>query len=106
MKILGIDPELRTIDFGIIYKQENKLSYFASGVIKTPDADFPQRLKVILASVSEVILTYTSDCSAIKKVFVNVNPQSTLFLGQAAPRSDLCTGQVLTFPWPSTLRAD
>jgi crossover junction endodeoxyribonuclease RuvC len=33
--------------------------------------------------VSEIIRTYSPDCAAIEKVFVNVNPQSTLLLGQA-----------------------
>ncbi len=83
MKILGIDPGLRTTGFGLINKQGNKLSYIASGTIKTPDADLPQRLKVILSGVSEIIRTYTPDCAAVEKVFVNVNPQSTLLLGQA-----------------------
>lgn len=83
MKILGIDPGLRTTGFGIIHKQGNKLSYIASGTIKTPDADLPQRLKTILSSVGEIIRTYGPDCAAIEKVFVNVNPQSTLLLGQA-----------------------
>jgi crossover junction endodeoxyribonuclease RuvC len=83
MKILGIDPGLRVTGFGIIHKQGNKLTYVASGTIKTPDADLPQRLKSILAGVSEVICTYAPNCAAIEKVFVNVNPQSTLLLGQA-----------------------
>lgn len=83
MKILGIDPGLRTTGFGIITKQGNKLGYVASGTIKTPDADLPQRLKTILSGVSEIIQTYSPDCAAIEKVFVNVNPQSTLLLGQA-----------------------
>ena len=83
MKILGIDPGLRTTGFGVIDKQGNKLSYIASGTIKTPDADLPERLKTIFAGVSEVIATYRPDCAAIEKVFVNVNPQSTLLLGQA-----------------------
>ena len=83
MKILGIDPGLRTTGFGLIQKHGNKLSYIASGTIKTPDADLPQRLKVILSGVSEIIRTYSPDCAAIEKVFVNVNPQSTLLLGQA-----------------------
>jgi crossover junction endodeoxyribonuclease RuvC len=83
MKILGIDPGLRTTGFGVIDKQGNKLTYIASGTIKTPDADLPQRLKTIFASVAEVIATYAPDCAAIEKVFVNVNPQSTLLLGQA-----------------------
>ncbi len=83
MKILGIDPGLRTTGFGVIQKDGNKLSYIASGTIKTPDGDLPQRLKVIFASVTEVIATYRPDCAAIEIVFVNVNPQSTLLLGQA-----------------------
>jgi crossover junction endodeoxyribonuclease RuvC len=83
MKILGIDPGLRTTGFGVIDKQGHKLSYIASGTIKTPDADLPQRLKTIFTSVAEVIATYAPDCAAIEKVFVNVNPQSTLLLGQA-----------------------
>ncbi|BEV13606.1 crossover junction endodeoxyribonuclease RuvC [Herbaspirillum sp. DW155] len=83
MKILGIDPGLRTTGFGVIHKQGNTLSYIASGTIKTPDGDLPSRLKVILASVGEVVKSYAPDCAAIEKVFVNVNPQSTLLLGQA-----------------------
>jgi crossover junction endodeoxyribonuclease RuvC len=83
LKILGIDPGLRTTGFGVIDKQGNKLTYIASGTIKTPDADLPERLKTIFAGVAEVIAAYTPDCAAIEKVFVNVNPQSTLLLGQA-----------------------
>jgi crossover junction endodeoxyribonuclease RuvC len=83
MKILGIDPGLRTTGFGIIHKAGNKLTYIASGTIKTPETDLPQRLKTILAGVSEIVQTYGPDCAAIEKVFVNVNPQSTLLLGQA-----------------------
>ncbi|NMM25814.1 MAG: crossover junction endodeoxyribonuclease RuvC [Glaciimonas sp.] len=83
MKILGIDPGLRTTGFGIIDKQGNRLAYIASGTIKTADASLPERLKVIFDSVAQVIATYHPDCAAIEKVFVNVNPQSTLLLGQA-----------------------
>jgi crossover junction endodeoxyribonuclease RuvC len=83
MKILGIDPGLRVTGFGVIHKQGNKLTYIASGTIKTPEADLPQRLKAILAGVSEVVRMYAPNCAAVEKVFVNVNPQSTLLLGQA-----------------------
>ncbi|MDF3036489.1 MAG: ruvC [Paucimonas sp.] len=83
MKILGIDPGLRITGFGIIRKQGNQLAYVASGTIKTPDTDLPERLKTIVEGISEIIATYKPDCAAIEKVFVNVNPQSTLLLGQA-----------------------
>lgn len=84
MIILGIDPALRTTGFGVIEKQGSRLRYIASGTIKTgSETALPPRLKVILASISEVVATYRPACAAIEKVFVNVNPQSTLLLGQA-----------------------
>jgi crossover junction endodeoxyribonuclease RuvC len=83
VKILGVDPGLRSTGFGVIRKQGSTLTYIASGTIKTPEASLPQRLKTILSGVSEIIGEYEPDCAAIEKVFVNVNPQSTLLLGQA-----------------------
>lgn len=84
MIILGIDPGLRTTGFGLIDKQGNKLRYIASGTIKTvAEGELPARLKIILQGIDEVVRTYRPDCAAVEKVFVNVNPQSTLLLGQA-----------------------
>ena len=84
MIILGIDPGLRTTGFGVIEKHGNKLRYIASGTVKTgSEGELPPRLKIILQGVSEIVGTYHPDCAAIEKVFVNVNPQSTLLLGQA-----------------------
>ncbi|QNA87882.1 crossover junction endodeoxyribonuclease RuvC [Massilia sp. Dwa41.01b] len=84
MIILGIDPGLRTTGFGVIEKHGSKLRYIASGTIKTGlEGALPPRLKIILDGVREVVATYGPHCAAIEKVFVNVNPQSTLLLGQA-----------------------
>ena len=84
MIILGIDPGLRTTGFGVIEKHGSKLRYIASGTIKTVAAgELPGRLKIILRGIAEIVSTYQPDCAAVEKVFVNVNPQSTLLLGQA-----------------------
>jgi crossover junction endodeoxyribonuclease RuvC len=84
MIILGIDPGLRTTGFGVIEKHGTKLRYIASGTIKTgSEGALPPRLKVIWHGIAEIVGTYRPDCAAIEKVFVNVNPQSTLLLGQA-----------------------
>jgi len=91
MRILGIDPGLRVTGFGIIEKQGNHLYYIGSGCIRTSgtgagspeNEDLPARLKVILDGIAEIIASYQPQQSAIEKVFVNVNPQSTLLLGQA-----------------------
>src|SRR6267143_1106072 len=83
LRILGIDPGLRITGFGIIEKNGSKLVYIASGCIKSGDADLPERLKIILENLREVIAQHQPQQIALEKVFVNVNPASTLALGQA-----------------------
>ena len=82
-RILGIDPGLRKTGFGVIDTLGSQLRYVASGCIKSGEGSLPERLKIILDGVREVIATYKPDQVAIEIVFVNVNPQSTLLLGQA-----------------------
>ena len=84
IRILGIDPGLRVTGFGVIEKHGNQLIYVASGCIKSNAYQLlPDRIATLFAGIREVIETYQPDQSAIEKVFVNVNPQSTLLLGQA-----------------------
>lgn len=84
MKVLGIDPGLRNTGFGIIEVVDNKPHYITSGVITTDSEDgLPLRIKTILDGISQIVKEYQPDIASIEKVFVNVNPQSTLLLGQA-----------------------
>ena len=83
MRILGIDPGLRVTGFGVIDKSGQQLAYVTSGRIKTPDGDLARRLKTILDALGEVIAECKPAQVALEKVFVNVNPSSTLLLGQA-----------------------
>jgi crossover junction endodeoxyribonuclease RuvC len=83
LRILGIDPGLRVTGFGIIEKNGASLAYIASGCIKSGNADLPGRLKTILDNLREVIAEHRPQQIALEKVFVNVNPRSTLALGQA-----------------------
>ena len=83
-RILGVDPGLRITGFGVIEKTGNKLSYLASGCIKTDaKASLPQRLGTIHSGLRELVAQYQPDQAVVEIVFVNVNPQSTLLLGQA-----------------------
>jgi crossover junction endodeoxyribonuclease RuvC len=83
VRILGIDPGLRVTGYGVLDKEGQLLHYVASGCIRTPDGELPERIKVILESLREVIELHRPQQVALEKVFVNVNPQSTLLLGQA-----------------------
>jgi crossover junction endodeoxyribonuclease RuvC len=86
MRILGIDPGLRTSGFGVLEAEASQLHYVASGTICTRDApsqNLPARLKILFDGVAEVVERYQPDVASVEIVFVNLNPQSTLLLGQA-----------------------
>ena len=86
MRILGIDPGLQTSGFGVVDVDGPHLRYVASGTIKTTHlerADLPGRLKVLFQGVCEVVERYQPDTASVEIIFVNVNPQATLLLGQA-----------------------
>lgn len=86
MRILGIDPGLQTTGFGVVDVAGHSLSYVASGVIKTTHLDMgnlPARLKVLYDGIRELRVRYEPDEASVEIVFVNVNPQATLLLGQA-----------------------
>jgi len=86
MRILGIDPGLQTSGFGVVDVDGPHLRYVASGTIKTTHlerADLPGRLKVLFEGVCEVVERYQPDTASVEIIFVNVNPQATLLLGQA-----------------------
>ena len=100
MRILGIDPGLRTTGFGVIDAQGARLQYIASGTISTVNTsrsqasseentllphrgDLPARIKLLCEGIAEVVATYQPDVAALEIVFVNVDPQATLLLGQA-----------------------
>jgi crossover junction endodeoxyribonuclease RuvC len=86
VRILGIDPGLQTTGFGVIDAQGPQMHYVASGTIRTRPADgalLPDRLRVIFEGITEVVQRYQPQVAACEIVFVNVNPQATLLLGQA-----------------------
>ena len=97
MKILGIDPGLRITGFGIIEKSGNRLRYVTSGCVKSGQGDLTVRLKVILEGLAEVIAANRPEEVAIEKVFLNVNPQSTLALGQARGTA-ICAAVIAGLP--------
>lgn len=86
MRILGIDPGLQCTGFGVIDSEGSALHYVASGTIQTSPRDgalLPGRLKVLFDGITEVVARYKPEVSVCEIVFVNVNPQATLLLGQA-----------------------
>lgn len=83
-RILGIDPGSRITGFGVIDLIGQQRHYIASGCIRTvPGATLAERIRVLVDGIRDVVTTYQPHEAAVEQVFVNVNPASTLMLGQA-----------------------
>ena len=84
IRLMGIDPGLRSTGWGIIEIDGNRLNHVASGAIKPNNAEpLAVRLTQLFDRLCEVIASYSPLEAAVEETFVNKNPSSTLKLGQA-----------------------
>ena len=84
MILLGLDPGLASTGWGIIAVDGNRLTHVANGQIKSDtSAALAARLLALDSALTDIMLEYRPGAAAVEEVFVNVNPQSTLKLGQA-----------------------
>ena len=80
-KILGIDPSLTSLGWGIIQAIPPRINYITSGVIKTSSkVDMPTRLATIVRAIEDIIMQHKPDAISMEETFVNVNALSSLKL--------------------------
>lgn len=82
-RVIGIDPGSRLTGYGIIEVGPRRLTYLASGCIRTGSGPFAERLAEIYRGVDQLIGDHGADTMAIEEVFLARNPDSALKLGQA-----------------------
>lgn len=83
MRVLGIDPSLKSTGFGIIESQEKSLQAVVYGIIKTSEhQSFPHRLNEIRLELEKIILNYSPDEVAIENPFFARNVRTAISLGQ------------------------
>lgn len=84
MRLLGLDPGLRVTGWGVIDAEGNRLRWIADGVVRSDETlSLGERLAQLHRGVQAVIAEWTPDEAAVEQTFVNMNPASTLKLGQA-----------------------
>ncbi|MDO5648683.1 crossover junction endodeoxyribonuclease RuvC [Paracoccus sp. (in: a-proteobacteria)] len=84
MKVLGIDPGLRNMGWGVIAVDGPRLHHIANGVIHSDSAqDLGARLSALFRGLCAVIATHAPDAAAVEQTFVNKDATGTLKLGQA-----------------------
>jgi crossover junction endodeoxyribonuclease RuvC len=84
IRIIGIDPGLRTTGWGIIESQGSRLSFIACGCVRSDDRlSTAARLRQLHEGLSAIIAKHTPHEAAVEETFVNRDPQSALKLGHA-----------------------
>ena len=84
VRIIGLDPGLRRTGWGVITADGARLRWVAHGVVAPPEAaPFSERLLFLFEALGTICADHGCEEAAVEEVFVNVNPQSTLKLGQA-----------------------
>ena len=97
LRILGIDPGLNRTGFGVIDAHGDRLRFVDAGVIRVPAGELAVRVGVILRELGAVIAAHRPAMAVVEQVFVNVNPKSTLLLGQARGAA-LCAAVAADLP--------
>ncbi|MFK7876622.1 MAG: crossover junction endodeoxyribonuclease RuvC [Paracoccaceae bacterium] len=83
MRILGIDPGLRNLGWGVIEAESGRMSHVANGVCRSEGQDLPARLLSLYHQLTRIVQTYGPGTAAVEQTFVNKDGAGTLKLGQA-----------------------
>ena len=83
IRIIGIDPGLRNLGWGIIDVAGSRLSHVANGVCRSSGDDLAARLLSLHGQLTQIFATYQPQSAAVEQTFVNKDGAGTLKLGQA-----------------------
>lgn len=84
MRVLGIDPGIQQMGYGLIEAQNDRYVVLKCGQIKiSPSPQLAIRLKTIHETVDQLIQQFRPDAVAIEETYVTNNAKTTLRLGHA-----------------------
>ncbi|MCB1329801.1 MAG: crossover junction endodeoxyribonuclease RuvC [Maritimibacter sp.] len=83
MRVIGIDPGLRNLGWGVIDTEGNRMSHVANGIVQGTGTALAERLLALYEGLSAVFARFAPDTAAIEQTFVNRDGAGTLKLGQA-----------------------
>ncbi len=83
MRVIGIDPGLRNLGWGVIDVAGSRISHVANGVCQSQGTDLAARLLSLHDQLTRIVATYQPASAAVEQTFVNKDGAGTLKLGQA-----------------------
>ncbi len=82
MIVLGIDPGIAIVGYGIIKYEGNKFCTIDYGAVTTSSSlELPDRLCIIYKEICELIELHKPDVIAIEELFFNTNVKTAIAVG-------------------------
>lgn len=83
MRVIGIDPGLRAMGWGIVDVDGPRLRHVANGTCRSEGANLSLRLKSLFDQLTAIVDQHRPQMAAVEQTFVNKDGAGTLKLGQA-----------------------
>ncbi len=84
MRVLGIDPGIAIVGYGIIDFDGRSYRTVDYGVINTPaKLGYAQRIKMLYDAMEQILEEYHIDAVAIEELFFNQNTKTAITVAQA-----------------------
>ncbi len=83
MRVMGLDPGLRALGWGVVDVSGSRLTHVANGVCRTGAGALAPRLAALFDDLSAVFERFSPTEAAVEQTFVNRDGAGTLKLGQA-----------------------
>ena len=83
MRVLGIDPGLRNMGWGVLDVAGSKLRHVGNGICVSRGPTLADRLLSLHQQLTEIIGRFAPTTAAVEQTFVNRDGAGTLKLGQA-----------------------
>jgi len=83
MIILGIDPGLERVGFGVVQREGSRLKSLRHGLIQTPRVNLPDRVRLIHDEVIKIIEESKPDAIATERLLFTVNKTTAMDVAKA-----------------------
>ena len=84
MRVIGIDPGLTRLGYGIVDQEGGRLTAVAHGTLRGEGSDAGEKLVALRDRLDAIISTHRPDTAAMERLFVNRNRRTATHVGRAS----------------------
>jgi crossover junction endodeoxyribonuclease RuvC len=85
VRVLGIDPGVAAMGYGVVERADGKIRLVTFGVIRTPAGETQaRRLMALRSGLVEIAREHAPDVAAVERLFFTTNVKTAMAVGQAS----------------------